>query len=203
MAEERKNLEELLTESEEKIKMLENSEKIKFSEYDEKVKRLENENSTKTSEFEGRIKMLEKLKMSEYEEKIKMLENAEKLKMSEYEERIKMLESEKSLQLKNADSLRLEQLMSESPHEEPHNDDVIPLESPTLQNGGILYDVTNEEKVCQLETLLEESLNTIDMLQNKNTDLAHKLEAARCRIEELDKPQVTMSTTSFYGNCNY
>lgn len=203
MAEERQKLEELLSASEEKIKLLENSSKTKSSEYEEKIKMLEHEKSTNSSEFEEKIKMLEhaeKLKLSEFEDKIKMLENDERLKMSEYEERIKMLESEKSLQPENADSLRLEHLMNESQNEGRHNNDVIQLESPTLQNGDVVYDVTNEDKVCQLETMLEESLNTIDMLQNKNTDLAHQLEAARCRIEELDKPQVSISTTPFSGN---
>ena len=56
----------------------------------------------------------------------------------------------------------------------------------------LLRDISNEHttlwylKIRRLETLLEDSMATIDILERKNTEFSRQIESARNRIDELE-----------------
>lgn len=117
--------------------------------------------ATKETTFNEEIRRLNKL-LFESEEKSKALELDIESKSSQLQQLLK----EKELSEQN-----LEQTIeTDRKTDEEH----------VQQNG----DCNDDTKVRRLETLLEDSLNTIDILERKNTEFSQQLEVARSEIEE-------------------
>ena len=117
--------------------------------------------ATKETTFNEEIRRLNKL-LFESEEKSKALE----LDIDSKSSQLQQLLKEKELSERN-----LEQTIeTDRKTDEEH----------VQQNG----DCNENSKVRQLETLLEDSLNTIDILERKNTEFSQQLEVARSEIEE-------------------
>ena len=106
------------------------------------------------------------------------------LQTSQLEHKLCQNQSDEKCQQKNMIQQNCEQQSEENKSENSSPiDDVTPKAK---------YDVTaraQDDKILQLQTLLEDRSNTVDILQSKNSDLLQQLETARCRIENFGKSE--------------
>ena len=110
------------------------------------------------------------------------------LQTSQLEQQLCQSQFDEKCQQKNMIQQNCEQ-QNDSSHEEPKSENSSPINDVTPKAK---YDVTaraQDDKILQLQTLLEDRSNTVDVLQSKNSDLLQQLEIARCRIDNFGKSE--------------